>query len=486
MRLHGETGDTCHKGFPFLWNPVFLLAETGGSMKGLLKKFGSLAVAALAAAAGWLALFPPELLKVGDGYAAKSVCSSVFLAGRDPQEVLAEDVQAPGHPLLKLVSVSVDRDERSVTARILGFAASGRAVYRPGLGCTNTDNGRAQAFANPTTARGSEVAEATAHDPDADWPEGSRAKIDPTMQAIIEDPELAGPGMRAIAVVRDGRLVAESYGPGFDGDTPMLGWSMTKSVTAAIIGLRIADGRMDPEGAGLLPAWSRDRRAGITLADLLAMQSGLAFNEDYGDVTDVTRMLFLESDMAGFAASKPLEAAPGTRFSYSSGTANILSRLLMQTFDDPAAALAYPRQALFDPLGMTSAVIETDASGTFVGSSYMYATAQDWARFAQFLLDEGRWKGRALLPEGYVSFMRTPSAASGGDYGSAQVWLKGNGIRAGAGNFPPDTFWMLGHDGQAIMLVPSLRLAVVRLGLTPSRNGYEVQKLNAKVIDALD
>ncbi len=455
-------------------------------MRGLSKKFGALAVAAPAAAAGWLALYPPELLKVGDGYAAKIVCSNVFLAGRDPEEVLAVDVQAPGHPLLKFVSVSVDHDAQRVTARIFGFAARGRAVHRPGLGCMNSGDGVAQAFANPPAAGRGGGAEAAVGNPEAGWPEGSRAEIDPTIQALVEDPELAGPGMRAIAVIRDGRLVAESYGPGFDRDTPLLGWSMTKSVTAALVGMRIAKGRMDAEQDRLLPEWNGDERAAIKLADLLAMQSGLAFNEDYGDVTDVTRMLFLESDMAGFAASKPLAAAAGTKFSYSSGTSNILSRLWMQSFDDPAAALAYPREALFEPLGMTSAVMEADESGTFVGSSYMYATAQDWARFAQFLLDDGRWKGRALLPEGYVAFMRNPSAASRGDYGSGQVWLTANGIRAGTGGFPADSFWMLGHDGQAIMLVPSLRLAVIRLGLTPWRNGYNVQALNAKVIEALD
>ncbi|MQW87456.1 serine hydrolase domain-containing protein [Sinorhizobium saheli] len=454
-------------------------------MKGSLKKLGGVVVAAAAGLIGWLALFPPELLKVGDGYAAKIVCSNVFLAGRDPQEVLAVDVQAPGHPLLKLVSVSVDRDDKSVTARFFGFAAPARAVYQPGLGCTNVSGGSAEALAGAGRAVDA-ATEIAAHDPARSWPEGSKADIDPAIQTLVEDPALAGPGMRAIAVVKDGRLVAETYGPGFDRDTPLLGWSMTKSVTAAIIGRRIAQGRMNPADAGLVAHWKGDERAQIRLADLLAMQSGLAFNEDYGDVTDVTRMLYLESDMAGFAASKTLEAAPGTTFSYSTGTTNLLSSLWMRTFDDPAEALAYPRRELFAPLGMTSAVMEVDASGTFVGSSYMYATAQDWARFAELLLEGGNWKGKRILPEGFVAFMRTPTEASGGDYGSAQVWLTENGIRAGTGSFPPDTFWMLGHDGQAIMLVPSLKLAVVRLGLTPSRLGYDVQRLNAKVIDAAD
>ncbi|MGK9199626.1 serine hydrolase domain-containing protein [Sinorhizobium meliloti] len=453
-------------------------------MKGLLKTLGGLVAAALAGLVGWLALFPPELLKVGDGYAAKIVCSNVFLAGRDPQEVLAQDVQAPGHPLLKLVRVSVDQEEQSVTARILGFAAPGRAVYRPGHGCANVSGGSAEAIAG---MRATESATTPlAHDPGADWPDGDKPDIDTAIQMLVEDPALAGPGMRAIVVVRDGRLVAETYAAGFDRNTPLLGWSMTKSVTAAIIGRRIAEGRMDLTQTNLVTEWNGDERARIKLTDLLAMQSGLDFNEDYGDVTDVTRMLYLESDMAGFVASKPLEAPPGTKFAYSSGTSNLLSRLWMETFDDPAEALSYPREALFAPLGMTSAVMETDASGTFVGSSYMYASAPDWARFAEFLLQDGSWKGRRLLPEGYVSFMRTPTAASGGDYGAGQVWLQENGIRAGTANFPPDTFWMLGHDGQAIMIVPSLRLAVVRLGLTPSRLGYDVQKLNARIIDALD
>ncbi|ACP25887.1 6-aminohexanoate-dimer hydrolase protein [Sinorhizobium fredii NGR234] len=454
-------------------------------MKGLLRKTGAFAVAMVGGVAGWLVFFPPELLRVGDGYAAKIVCSNVFLAGRDPQAVLAEDVQAPGHPLLKFVSVSLDPDPQAVTARIFGFAAPVRAVYRPGFGCTATAGGTMQALAAPGVDNAGAVA-ASADSPDLAWPEGSKAEIDPAFQELAEDAELTGPGVRAVVVIKDGKLVAEAYGQGFDRNTPLLGWSMTKSVTAALVGLRIAAGRMDPQKADLLPAWSGDERARIKLIDLLAMQSGLAFNEDYGDVTDVTRMLFLESDMAGFAAAKRLEAAPGSRFNYSTGTTNLLSRLWMGTFDEPAAALAYPRQALFGPLGMTSAVMETDASGTFVGSSYMYATAQDWARFAQFLLDDGRWKGRALLPDGFVEFMRSPTAASGGDYGSAQVWLTENGRRAGTGNFPSDTFWMLGHDGQAIMLVPSLRLAVVRLGLTPSRTGYDVQKLNGKIIEALD
>lgn len=448
----------------------------------VLKTVGAAVVVALAGVAGWLALAPPELLKVGDGYAAKIVCSNVFIAGRDGQAVLADDVQAPGHPLLKFIRVSIDREKQRVSARIFGFAAPTYAAYRPGLGCANVSDSEVAGL----TKSMEPPAQAETRSADVSWPDGDKADIDPAIQALIEDGLLAGPGMRAVAVIHDGHLIAETYGKGFDRATPLLGWSMTKSVTAALIGMRVAEGRMDVTRSSLLPEWRGDARNRIRLADLMGMESGLEFNEGYGNVSDVTRMLYLERDMAGFAASKPATSEPGSTFRYSSGTTTLLSRLWMQSFDDPAAALAYPRDALFGPLGMTSAVMEADAAGTFVGSSYMYATARDWARFAQFLLQDGSWKGRGLLPRGYVAFMRTPTKASAGEYGAGQVWLQENGVRAGTGVFPADTFWMLGHDGQAIMLVPSLKLAVVRLGLTPSRGGYDVQKLNAKIIEALD
>ncbi|SIQ21535.1 CubicO group peptidase, beta-lactamase class C family [Rhizobium sp. RU20A] len=442
----------------------------------------ALLVAALALGVpAWLYLAPPELLRIGDGYAAKIVCSNVFIAGRDPDEVLALDVQAPGHPLLRFVSVAVDREQRSVAAHIFGFAAPAEAVYREGLGCTSLPDGT--------------VAVAPRYSPnyfsglrppaDKPWPEGTTTAGNAAIQDIIVKPEMQGPGMRAIIVVKDGRIIAETYGKGFTRETPLLGWSMTKTVTAALVGRRIAEGAMTLESRDLLPSWSTDGRSAITLADLMAMQSGLTFNEDYGSVADVTRMLYLESDMAAFTASKPLEHPPGTHFSYSSGTTTLISRLWMDSFESEDEALAYPRRALFRPLGMTSAVLEPDARGTFVGSSYMYATARDWARFALFLLRDGNWQGRPLLPEGFVAYMRKPTEASGGRYGHGQVWTEAAVPDPGAPALPPETFWMRGHDGQSIMISPTLDLAVIRLGLTPSSTGYSPRDMNARIVSAL-
>lgn len=442
-----------------------------------------LVAAGMAAIVAWLAVAPPDLLRVGDGYAAKIVCSNVFIAGRDADAVLAQDVQAPGHPLLRFVRISVDDVRKTVTARMFGFAAPGHAVYREGLGCTTLSDDRFAAFPGIQRER-RRVPPAGA----MFWPEGGEIVRNAAVQALIEDPALTGPGMRATVVVRRGRIIAETYGEGFSQASPLLGWSMTKSVTAALVGLRIKDGRMALDATDLVAEWRDDPRSRITLADLLGMQSGLEFNENYGNVADVTQMLYLESDMAGYAADKPLVAKPGERFAYSSGTSTLLSRLWMDTFSSQRTALTFPRAALFRPLGMSSAVLETDAHGTFVGSSYMYATARDWARFSLFLLQGGRWNGVQLLPDGFVSFMAKPTAASGGRYGSGQVWTEaGRAAEAAAGEvaLPGDAFSMQGHDGQMAMIVPSLDLIVLRMGLTPSRLGYDVRQLEAKIIEAV-
>jgi CubicO group peptidase (beta-lactamase class C family) len=297
--------------------------------------------------------------------------------------------------------------------------------------------------------------------------------------------------MRALVVLHRGRIVAERYGEGFDAAMPLLGWSMTKTVTAALVGTLVQQGRLDVARDSLFADWSGDGRRRIAMAQLLSMSSGLRFDEDYGSVTDVTRMLYLQPDMAAFARAQPLQHPPGQHFNYASGSSVLLARLWQQAVPGDRS-LAWPRQALFDPLGMRSAVMEADARGTFVGSSYMYATGRDWARFALWLLQDGRWNGQALVPEGWVARMRAPSGAAPADYSQGQMWLHGpragtpEGRNPDAGfQLPADTVWMNGHDGQAIAIVPSRELAVVRLGLTPSKLQHKPQKLVQAVLGAL-
>lgn len=454
-------------------------------MRWLVKLFRGLVLALVVAVIGviiWLYLVPPELLRVGTGYAAKIVCSNVFIAGRDPAEVLADDVQAPGHPLLRLVGADVDRDGRKVTAHFLKTLVPSTAIYRPGLGCANVPDGDIE-----TAAAVSAPEVNIAALPPGEWPQGNDVGApEARLASVLADPALTGSGMRAVVVVKDGRIVGEAYGEGFDASSPLLGWSMTKTVNAALIGRLMLENRIALADKGLFPEWLQDERREITLAQLLAMESGLAFNEDYGAVADVTRMLYLEPDMAGFAASLPLEAPVGTKFRYSSGTAVLLSKIWMAKFPDMQVALTYPHQALFAPLGMTSAVMEADAHGTLVGSSYLYATARDWARFGQFILQDGVWNGERLLPEGFAATMQEPTSVSGGRYTKMQAWHWGaDNEAAGTFGLPDDVTYLQGHDGQSVALIPSQGLVVVRLGLTPSWNGYRPQRLAAGIIEAL-
>ncbi|TCD14350.1 serine hydrolase domain-containing protein [Oricola cellulosilytica] len=435
----------------------------------------------------WLAIAPPDLVRVGANYSAKIVCSNVFIASRDPQQVLKVDVQAPGHPLLRLMRVSVDRDSGEVHAGLFGIFGGGAALYREGIGCATVADGDFDA------ARLDFVADDIREPQPGEWPDGDQIETPDNMDvdAVLNDPALTGPGMRAVIVVKDGRIVAERYGDGFDAETPLLGWSMTKTVTAVLIGRLVREGRLDIAGAGLFDGWTGSPRADITAADLLGMASDLVWNEGYGNVSDVTRMLYLEPDMAAFAAAHPLDEQTlggiGAEFLYSSGTTVLLSRVWQDTFEDPAEALAWPREALFDPLGMRSAILETDARGTFAGSSYMYATARDWARFGQFLAQRGVWGGRSLLPVGFVDWMTEPHPASNGEYGRGHVWLRppNGGSGGDDAELPPDAFFMSGHDGQSVTVVPSENLVVVRMGLTPSKLGYKVSYLVDALIGAL-
>ena len=439
-------------------------------------------------------LKPPALLRVGSNYSAKIVCSNVFLAGRDPEEVLRVDVQAPGISILKQMRVSVDRERGVVRAGFFGMIGDGLAQYRPGRGCTVLPDGKLDPSApselNAIPRVGPPAPPSSFSS--GPWPDGAAVETTQTIDQLLKDPVLAGPGARAIVVVDHGRIVGEYYAPGFEPNTPLLGWSMTKTVMAGVIGMLIKDGKLSLAQAGFWPG--QDGREKIRLKDLLAMSSGLQWNEAYGAVSDVTSMLYLQPDMAAFARSPPLAHPPGEEWLYSSGTAAILSRIAQEAQvsgkTEAQDLSTFIKARLFNPIGITSATIEPDEHGTLVGSSYMYATARDWARYGLFLLQDGVWQGEELLPPGYVTMMTTSVEASRGQYGMGQTWLWGSdavtpGVNPDAAfGIPPDTFWMSGHDGQSVCVIKSRQLVIVRLGLTPYADGYTSQRLVQAVLKA--
>ena len=283
---------------------------------------------------------------------------------------------------------------------------------------------------------------------------------------------------RALLIVHNGRLIQESYGPGITKDTPLLSWSMAKSVTNALIGILQRKGKLSLKEPAPVPEWQKagDPRRAITLDQLLRMSSGLEWVEAYDErpVSDVNIMLLLKPDMAAFAASKPLAAKPDTLWHYSSGTTNLIQRIIRDRLGTREAYWEFPRRELFNKIGMRSAVWETDASGTFIGSSYLYATARDYARFGLLYLNDGVWQGERILPEGWVAYSTTPTpAAPQGRYG-AHFWLNGGKDSNPAGRMfpqlPGDTFFARGYQGQTIAIIPSRQVVVVRLGMTYDEN----------------
>jgi CubicO group peptidase (beta-lactamase class C family) len=295
---------------------------------------------------------------------------------------------------------------------------------------------------------------------------------------------------RAVLVAHNGQIVAERYAEGFNKDTALIGWSMTKSVVSALVGVLVRDGRLSVDAPAPVPEWQRpdDPRRRITLAQLLHMNSGLAFEEKYSNpLADVTYMLFGVPASAEYALAKPLAAEPGSRWSYSSGTTNILSHAIRHTVGE-SDHLGFPRRALFDRIGMSSAVMETDAVGTFVGSSFMYATARDWARFGLLYLQDGVWSGERILPEGWVDFSRTPAPGAPDRKFGAHFWLRiPEEFRCGDDlpDLPSDAFHAVGHEAQFVTVVPSRRLVLVRLGASRYPCAWNHQKFVALVLDTI-
>lgn len=472
------------------------LASTMSSPKPWVWLLAAIVVAGVAGAAWY---FYPTV-KYGSGVMAKTLCSGVFVSHRTPEAVRAEDLSGPEYKLLVLFQTKVERDAKRVTASAFGIGTQ-TAIFREGLGCTLVD-GRTE---DELRAQSPAFPPVPASNPEALWPEGERVDLEAippgvdraalkagVEAACAEPDEKRSRRTRALVVVYDGRIVAECYASGFDAKTPLGGWSMAKTATNTLTGLRVHDGKLAITNRALLLEWQGDGdgRREITLDELLHMTSGLEFSEDYGPGGDAGNMLFIKGDTSGYAAKMTLENAPGTHWEYSSGTTNIIARVLRQSFADEKEYLRYPRERLFEPIGMQSAVLEPDAAGIFIGSSYLYATARDWARLGLLYLQDGVWQGKRLLPEDWVKYTLTPEPhAPDARYG-AQVWLKldqgpaGKSREVGEPPFPEDAYYMLGHYGQTVAIVPSRDLVIVRLGQTWEEGDWDPASVLAPIVNA--
>jgi CubicO group peptidase (beta-lactamase class C family) len=295
--------------------------------------------------------------------------------------------------------------------------------------------------------------------------------------------------VRAIVVLCDGRLVGERYAAGIGPATPLLGYSLSKSVINAFLGILVRDGRLRVTDRAPIAAWAsaRDARHAITVEQLMRMTSGLALEESDSGFDPVSRMLFLEPDMAAFAAGAPLKAAPGTAWEYTSGNTLLLSSIVRDAAGGSAPdVVAWARRELFTPLGMRHVTIEFDSAGTPIGSTRILASARDWARLGQLYLDDGACGGRRILPPGWVRFSAAPTLDS--DYG-AGFWVNAGAaphargrVRAG---MPADSFFGSGVFGQRLVVIPSQGLVIARLGATIDPPDFDIQGLERLVADVI-
>ncbi len=410
-------------------------------------------------------------LPIITAFASKGMCSSVFLAGKTPDRVMAEDLSF--FPI-SLAKCKIDYEEKSVTAKVLGLAKR-KAVFREGLGSVIV-------LDTPEE----ELKAATFHIPDPGysqdtlpWPMGDIMPlslpegVDYTgLESILEeafDRSGAEPFKKTlgVAVVYDNVLIGEEYLEGYDAWTKFHGWSMTKTVTGLMTGALVQEGRMDIEAPVAIPEWGGDDRADITVENILHMSSGLEWVENYFTISDATVMLMQSDDMFSSVTGCGLAYEPGTFWNYSSGDANLLSGLIRQAIGDLDEYHGYAYTRIFQRIGMLNTVVETDASGLFVASSYSYGSTRDWARLGLLMLNRGIFEGDTVLSPEWVDYMSTPAPASDGTYG-ATVWLKEPDVENALVDVPADVFFADGFLGQRVYVIPSKKLVVVRMGYSLS------------------
>ncbi|MEP7268080.1 MAG: serine hydrolase [Saprospiraceae bacterium] len=408
---------------------------------------------------------------IGAAYNAKMACSCVFVSGRSLESVEKEDLYA-----IPFARQTVDQEHKTVTSSIYGISKT--AIFRPGLGCT-IENDKSEKELT-TQWQGIDLSLGS----DLELPidtavnQSTLSQINKTFDWAFDDSDTSHiVRTRAALVLHNGEVVAERYAHGFNQNTPLMGWSMTKSVTNAMIGILVQDHKLDIHKTGIVKEWLHDDRKNITIDHLLRMSSGLDFEEVYTKVSDATKMLFLECGAGSFAMHSKAKYAPDTKWYYSSGATNILQEIIKRSFTNTQDYIKFPHERLFDKLGMQSAIMEPDACGTYVGSSYMFATARDWAKFGQLYLDDGLHNGERILPEGWVKYSSTVTPASDGEY-AAHFWtgLRKKGLSG-------DCFMMDGFEGQYVLIIPSKKLVIVRLGCTPAPHHFDMGKFSKEIVD---
>ena len=474
------------------------MAEAGGHTRGCSRKkvIAGVVVVAVVAAVVVGAQRAFSILVIGAGLKAGHMCSAVFVAGRDPVAVLKDEL-GNIHPRLRLVpDPIVDRESRSVSVPVLFGRTTRRAAYRDSLGCTVLPPGSSSA--GPSLIPKVELPPAPGDPAAIPWPDGDRLAAEGLPPEVDEEElrvsvEAAFSGAQyqphktiGIVVVYRGRIIAERYAPGFDAHTQYRTWSSAKSITSALVGILVGQGRLAVGAAAPIPEWQEpdDPRGQITIAHLLHMSSGLE-----SDGAWTPEAYWNGVDTGALVAQSRLEVEPGSRWKYSNYDTLLLVRAMREVLGDSRTYLEFPRRALLDRIGMRDTLPEVDPYGNFILSSQVYSTPRDLARLGLLYLGDGVWNGERILPEGWVDYTTTPAPATlllseddeaHAGYG-AQFWLYGRDDR-----LPADAYSTSGARGQHATIVPSRQLVVARMGLDPLLDsGWDQRAFVADILSAI-
>jgi len=419
-------------------------------------------------------------LNILAGYSAKNMASSVFLADRSVK--YTDEVDNAFAPI-NLAEDKVSNIEKSATASVYGLLTR-KAIYREGLGAVLVpkDADENQNYLVPK--RNFKKTDAPFPYGDAEQKDTVFDNVDYDLLKVAIDSMFNNNKLkqtRSVLVLYKDQIIAEKYAEGFDATSKLLGWSMTKSVTATLFGILQKEGKLIINDKAPIESWQEDERADITINNLLQMNSGLAWEENYEKISDVTKMLFLADDMAKIQEEKKMIGKPNETWNYSSGTSNLLSGILRKHFDTHQQYLDFWYSALIDKIGMHSMVIEADMGGNYVGSSYGWATTRDWAKFGLLYLHNGNWNDEQLFDEAWVDYVTTPTNGSIGEYGG-HFWLNAGGKYSDA---PKDLYSANGYQGQRVFIIPSKDLVIVRMGLTNDDNAFDFNTFLKEIIASI-
>ncbi len=416
------------------------------------------------------------------GFSAKSVASGHFIDGRTQTLIEKSDNDIS---LIDLATNKINDAQEFATASVYGLKER-KAIFRKGLGVTlitddfdetkpylipkriQTDNGLPFPYGNK--------------EPEKKLLENiDYQKLQSAVDNAFDKKGEKNKRTRSVLVIYKDQIIAEKYDTGFTKDSKLLGWSMTKSITATYFGILQKQGKFDINKPAPIAAWQTDDRKNLTTNDLLHMNSGLEWEEDYATISDATKMLFQAKDMTKSQLEKPQLFKANTHWNYSSGTTNLLSGILRNQFKTHQEYLDFWYNSLIDKIGMHSMIIETDMTGNFVGSSYGWATTRDWAKFGLLYLHNGNWNGETIFDPNWSKYVATPTQDSKGIYGG-HFWLNAGGRYPDA---PRDLYSANGFQGQVIFIIPSHDMVIVRLGLKEEKDGFDFNGLIKGVLESV-